>query len=70
VAAGLEQSYPERFHGLASFETGNADDLRVKLERILALTAAEHEELARAARAAVVAKWSWASVAARLLEPF
>jgi glycosyltransferase involved in cell wall biosynthesis len=70
VAADLEESYPQRLRGLASFETGNADDLRVKLERILALTAAEHEELARAARAAVVAKWSWASVAARLLEPF
>ena len=69
VAAGVEESYPKRFRGLASFETGNANDLRAKLERILALTAAEHEELARAARAAVVAKWSWASVAARLLEP-
>jgi glycosyltransferase involved in cell wall biosynthesis len=68
VAAGLEQSYPERFRGLASFETGNADDLRAKLERILALSAADHAELAQAARAAVVEKWSWASVAARLLE--
>ena len=69
VAAGLEEEYPERLHGLASFETGDASDLRAKLERILALPRQEHEELARAARSAVVAKWSWASVAARLLEP-
>jgi glycosyltransferase involved in cell wall biosynthesis len=69
VAAGLEQAYPERFRGLASFETGDAADLRAKLERILALPMSDHAELARAARAAVVASWSWASVAARLLEP-
>jgi glycosyltransferase involved in cell wall biosynthesis len=69
VAAGLEQSYPERFRGLASFETGDAADLRSKLERILALSATDHAELARAARATVVEKWSWTSVAARLLEP-
>jgi glycosyltransferase involved in cell wall biosynthesis len=68
VAAGLEQSYPERFLGLASFETGDAGDLRAKLRRILALSATDHAELARAARAAVVEKWSWASVAATLLE--
>jgi glycosyltransferase involved in cell wall biosynthesis len=68
VAAGLEQSYPERFLGLASFETGDAGDLRAKLERILALSATDHAELARAARTAVVEKWSWASVAATLLE--
>jgi glycosyltransferase involved in cell wall biosynthesis len=68
VAAGLEQSYPERFLGLASFERGDAGDLRAKLERILALSATDHAELARAARTAVVEKWSWASVAATLLE--
>jgi glycosyltransferase involved in cell wall biosynthesis len=68
VAVGLEQSYPERFRGLASFETGDAGDLRAKLQRILALSATDHAELAQAARAAVVEKWSWASVAATLLE--
>jgi glycosyltransferase involved in cell wall biosynthesis len=68
VAAGLEQSYPERFRGLASFDTGDARDLRAKLERILSLSAADHAELAQAGRAVVVEKWSWASVSARLLE--
>jgi glycosyltransferase involved in cell wall biosynthesis len=69
VAEGLEESYPERFRGLASFEPGNAADLARKLNAILALTAAEHVELARAARRAVVDRWSWASVAERLLRP-
>jgi glycosyltransferase involved in cell wall biosynthesis len=69
VAAGLEAVYPERFRGLASFETGDAADLRSKLQRILAMPMSDHAELAQAARAAVVANWSWASVAARLLEP-
>jgi glycosyltransferase involved in cell wall biosynthesis len=69
VAAGLEQSYPERFKGLASFETGDARDLAGKLERILALSREDHDELRRAARQAVVDLWSWSSVAERLLQP-
>jgi glycosyltransferase involved in cell wall biosynthesis len=69
VAAGLEEAYPERFRGLASFETGNARDLTEKLQRILTMTISDHAELARAARSAVVQNWSWASVAARLLDP-
>ena len=69
VAAGLEQSYPARFAGLASFETGDARDLAAKLERILALSRDDHDELRRAARQAVVERWSWPSVAERLLRP-
>ena len=69
VAAGLEESYPERFRHLASFATGDAADLRRKLVELLALPRAEHEELARAARRAVVERWSWAHVAERLLAP-
>jgi glycosyltransferase involved in cell wall biosynthesis len=69
VAAGLEASYPERFRGLASFETGNAADLAAKLNRILTLSRADHDELRDAARRAVVERWSWGSVAERLLEP-
>ena len=67
VAEGLEAAYPERFRGLASFETGDVRDLAAKLERILALSPSDHAELARAARSAVVENWSWANVAARLL---
>jgi glycosyltransferase involved in cell wall biosynthesis len=69
VAAGLEQSYPEHLRSLASFQTGDADDLARKLNALIALPAADRAALRQAARAAVVERWSWASVAARLLEP-
>ena len=67
VAAGLEESYPERFRHLASFEPGDPADLRRKLAELLALPRADHDELKRAARAAVVERWSWPRIAARLL---
>jgi glycosyltransferase involved in cell wall biosynthesis len=67
VAAGLEEEYPARFSHLASFETGDADDLARKLNQLLALSPADRDELRRAGRKAVVDRWSWASVAQRLL---
>jgi glycosyltransferase involved in cell wall biosynthesis len=67
VAAGLEEEYPERFRHLASFETGNAADLARKLNELVALAPADRDELRRAGRKAVVDRWSWASVAQRLL---
>jgi glycosyltransferase involved in cell wall biosynthesis len=70
IAAGLEEEYPERHADLASFATGDAADLRDKLSRLLALPATERAELAAAARRAAVERWSWASVARRLLDPF
>ncbi len=69
VAAGLERGYPERFRHLASFASGDAAELARKLEEILALSPADHDELRRAARQVVVEHWSWASIAQRLLEP-
>jgi glycosyltransferase involved in cell wall biosynthesis len=69
VAAGLEEAYPARLRHLAAFGSGNVVDLREKLAELLALSAADRAELGDAARRAVVARWSWASVAARLLEP-
>jgi glycosyltransferase involved in cell wall biosynthesis len=69
VAAGLEASLPERLRHLVSFETGDAGDLRRKLNEILALPAADREAMRHAARQAVVDRWSWASVAGRLLDP-
>jgi glycosyltransferase involved in cell wall biosynthesis len=68
IAAGLEEVYPAEYRGLASFETGDADDLRTKLELLLALPQAERRALGLAARAAVVERWSWTGVAARLLD--
>ncbi|MCW2964003.1 MAG: glycosyltransferase family 4 protein [Actinomycetia bacterium] len=67
VAAGLEEEYPERFRHLASFETGDAADLARKLAELLALSPADRDELKRAGRKAVLDRWSWASVAQRLL---
>jgi glycosyltransferase involved in cell wall biosynthesis len=69
VAAGLEDEYPARFRHLASFETGDAVDLARKLNELLALSPADRDELKRAGRRAVVDRWSWASVAQRLLAP-
>src|SRR3954453_21561057 len=69
VAAGLEEEYPERMRHLASFETENVVHLRGKLDELLSLSTTNRSELKAAARRAVVDRWSWASVAARLLEP-
>jgi glycosyltransferase involved in cell wall biosynthesis len=70
VAAGLEEEYPERHRDLAGFETGNAEDLADKLRRLISLPAAERAALSEAARRAAIEKWSWTSIARRLLEPF
>jgi glycosyltransferase involved in cell wall biosynthesis len=67
IAAGLEAAYPEELRHLAGFESGDARDLRSKLDELLALPAATRRELGRAARSAVVELWSWSSVGERLL---
>jgi glycosyltransferase involved in cell wall biosynthesis len=69
IAAGLEEAYPERLRHLASFETGDAGDLARKLNELLALSRADRDELRAAGRRAVCDRWSWASVAERLLAP-
>jgi glycosyltransferase involved in cell wall biosynthesis len=70
IAAGLEAEYPEPHRGLASFATGDAQELAEKLARLLALSPGQRQELSEAARRAAVERWSWTSVANRLLEPF
>jgi glycosyltransferase involved in cell wall biosynthesis len=67
IAEGLEQDYPPEYRGLASFATGDVDDLAAKLEALLALPADERRRLTEAARRATVERWSWSSVAHRLL---
>jgi glycosyltransferase involved in cell wall biosynthesis len=69
VAAGIEQAYPERLRHLVSFTPGDVADLARKLQELVALPAAEREALGVAARRVVVERWSWSSVAARLLAP-
>ena len=70
IAEGLEAEYPPEHRGLVSFATGDAGDLTAKLRKLLELPPAEHARVAAAARAAVERRWSWASVAERLLQPF
>jgi glycosyltransferase involved in cell wall biosynthesis len=55
---------------LTSFSTGDVEDLRAKLRRLLALPAEEREELKRHVRRVAEERWSWRHVADRLLEPF
>lgn len=70
VAAGIESEYPPELAHLVSFETGDAGELAAKLRELLALPGPTRRELGLAARRAVEERWSWARIAARLLEPF
>jgi glycosyltransferase involved in cell wall biosynthesis len=69
VAEGLEAEYPPDLRHLASFATGDARDLRAKLNELLALAPGQRADLGARARRAAESRWSWAGVAARLLEP-
>ena len=68
VAEGLEAEYPPALRGLTSFASGDAGDLHEKLAALLALSPADRAEVRAAARRAAVKRWSWRSVADRLLE--
>jgi glycosyltransferase involved in cell wall biosynthesis len=70
IAEGLEAEYAPEYRHLASFATGDLVDLTTKLRELLDLPAEEHARVSAAARRAVEARWSWASVASRLLQPF
>ncbi len=69
VAEGIEAEYPPERAPLTTFENGDVAELRDKLAALLALPEPERAQLGRAARKAVVERWSWASVAERLLAP-
>jgi glycosyltransferase involved in cell wall biosynthesis len=69
IADGLEAEYPPQYRALASFSTGDAGELADKLNSLLSLTPDERRALGEAARRAAVERWSWTSVANRLLEP-
>jgi len=70
IAEGLEAEYPPEHRHLASFAKGDVVDLGVTLRELLALPAHERALIAEAARRAAEARWSWAGVAGRLLQPF
>jgi glycosyltransferase involved in cell wall biosynthesis len=68
VAEDLEAFYPPRLRHLTSFATGDAADLHAKLQELLALSEEDRSALSAAAREAAFERWSWASVAERLLD--
>ncbi len=67
IARGLDEDYPERLRHVASFPKGDAATLARRLNEILALDEADRAELRAAARQAAVERWSWTSVASRIL---
>jgi len=67
VAVGLEAEYPPELRVLASFTTGAVPELRSKLTALLELPASDRAAISAAARRAAVERWSWKSVAERLL---
>src|SRR5262249_48450086 len=66
IAEGLEENYPARLRPLSSFR-GAAPELAARLNELLSLPEADRESLRQAARRAAVERWSWQSVARRLL---
>ena len=66
-AEGLEAEYPSHLRHLAAFDSGEASDLRMKLAELLALPGPDRTAITEAARRAAVERWSWKSVADRLL---
>ena len=67
VARDLEAGYPAELRHLASFATGDSEDLAGKLRELLALTPEARADLGAAARRVAVERWSWSSVSERLL---
>jgi glycosyltransferase involved in cell wall biosynthesis len=68
IAAGLEREYPPHLRHLASFPSGDVEDLRSRLGELLDLDAGSWAALSAGARRAAVRLWSWDHVAGRILE--
>jgi glycosyltransferase involved in cell wall biosynthesis len=69
IAEGLEAVYPPEQRRLSSFTTGDAGELREKLSALLSLAPEDRAAIRGASRRAAVERWSWGSVAERLLAP-
>jgi glycosyltransferase involved in cell wall biosynthesis len=67
IARGLDEDYPPRLRHLASFPNGDTTELKKRLSEIISLSEEDHVALRAAARNAAVERWSWTSVAHRLL---
>jgi glycosyltransferase involved in cell wall biosynthesis len=67
IAQGLDEDYPPRLRHLASFLKGDEGVLAERLNEVLGLPEADRLALREAARQAAVNRWSWTSVARRIL---
>jgi glycosyltransferase involved in cell wall biosynthesis len=67
IARGLDEDYPPSLRHLASFPNGDAAALKERLNEIISLPEEDRAALRAAARDAAVERWSWTSVAHRLL---
>jgi glycosyltransferase involved in cell wall biosynthesis len=67
IARGLDEDYPPSLRHLASFPNGDVAELKERLNEIISLPEADRAALRAAARNAAVERWSWTSVAHRLL---
>ena len=68
VAAGLEEALPPELATLVSFPTADSAALRERLATLLARGADDRTRLRATVRQVVEQRWSWAGVAARLLD--
>ncbi|MGH3084911.1 MAG: glycosyltransferase family 4 protein [Gaiellaceae bacterium] len=67
IARGLDEDYPPSLRHLASFPNGDVAELKERLNEIISLSEGDRAALRAAARDAAVERWSWTSVAHRLL---
>jgi glycosyltransferase involved in cell wall biosynthesis len=67
IARGLDEDYPPSLRHLASFPNGDAAVLEERLNEIISLSQEDRDALRAAARKAAEERWSWTSVAHRLL---
>jgi glycosyltransferase involved in cell wall biosynthesis len=67
VAAGLAEDYPSGLGHLAGFTSGDSAELASRINEVLALPDDRRTSLREAARRACVERWSWSSVAHRIL---
>jgi len=68
IAAALEAEYPSDLAHLASFSRGDGEQLRSRLDELLALPSDRWRELSQASRRAATSRWSWAKISDRILE--
>jgi glycosyltransferase involved in cell wall biosynthesis len=67
IAQGLDEDYPRKLRHLASFPTQDVSVLTERLQETLALGESDRAAIRAAARQAAVERWSWTSVARRIL---